>query len=378
MEFGKILKNMKGTIVIQAEGFYIERFINLCKIQNVEIWNVRYITAGLLELTTKTNGFKDIKEIAKKTKCRVKIKKKKGVYFILFKYRKRRLFAYLTILIFMLVSILSTFILNIDISGNQNISDVEILNELKNAGITKWRNKLFINKSKIINYLRTNMYEIAWVGMKIEGTTAKVEIVEKTIEEEDATKDLMGNIVASKSGVITKIIAENGNALLLTGSYIEKGMVAISGTIPSEILGDTYVHANGILKVKNEYDYETREDYLIMDKKFTGKKKFGIGLRANNKEYILKYLPKNKLYDINKKEKSIALFLDNFFFVFNIYSLYNLEEVNREYEEVARICKNKYKKYLEDNVSKDAEILDERIIITKGEKRYKIFSKLYC
>ena len=367
MKVIELLKNIKGTIVLEIEGFYVERFINLCKIQNIEILELKYVTAGLVSLKTKPKNFKTIKKIAKKTKCRVRIKKKKGIYFVIFKYRKRRAFLYSLIVVCLILCFLSTFILNINIKGNDKIPDEFILRALNDAGLSKWKNKLFINKSKITSYLRTNIYEIAWIGLEIEGTNANIEIVEKIVEKEDVGQNVPGDIIASKSGVITKIIAENGIAKILTGSYIEKGMVAISGIIPSEIIGDTQVHAKGILRVKNENAYEVKEKYIIQKKKYTGKNKFGIGISINNREYLLKYLPKKSLYDINKKEKSFDIFGIKIGFVFNKYKMYDLKEKERDYDKLVTFVKNKYEKYIEENISEEAKILNQDFVISKEE-----------
>ena len=50
MDITKIINKVKkGTIIVQVEGFFIERFINLCKIQNIEITEIKYMTAGYQE-----------------------------------------------------------------------------------------------------------------------------------------------------------------------------------------------------------------------------------------------------------------------------------------------------------------------------------------
>ena len=93
MDINKITNKVKkGTIIVQIEGFFIERFINLCKLQNIEIAEIKYITAGLITFKTSSNNFGKIKSIAAKTKCTAKIKKKKGIYFVIFKYKKGECF----------------------------------------------------------------------------------------------------------------------------------------------------------------------------------------------------------------------------------------------------------------------------------------------
>ena len=42
------VQNMMGVVTVQIEGFFTERFINLCRINNVKIWDIRYIVKGIV------------------------------------------------------------------------------------------------------------------------------------------------------------------------------------------------------------------------------------------------------------------------------------------------------------------------------------------
>lgn len=360
-------KVKKGTIIVEVEGFFIERFINLCKLQNIEIMDIKYITAGLISFKTSSNSFGNIKKIADKTKCKAKIKKKKGIYFVLFRYKKRRIFVYLFGLLMGLLIFLSTFIYRINIIGNKRISDDKILEVLKKADVYVGKNRLLINERRAGNMLRTEIYDIAWVGIEIKGTKVNVKIVEKTLVDDKDNEKINGNIVANKSGVITKIIAENGTPRLLTGSYIEKGMVAIEGIIESELIGNVNVHAKGILRVKSTEMFEISEKYSIKEKEYTGKKSYGIGFSFKDKQYLLKYLPKEYIYDITKKEKGLKITGNSIRLLFNKYKEYKLITKIRSYEELVKICKDKYDKYILDIKNDSSIISNEEIEVIKGE-----------
>ena len=78
-----------GCVNISVEGFFIEKFINICKskkiiLQNLCIKNDTYLIATVLK-----DDFKEIVHISKRTKCKLKINKKIGLPFFINKYRKR-------------------------------------------------------------------------------------------------------------------------------------------------------------------------------------------------------------------------------------------------------------------------------------------------
>lgn len=360
-------KIKKGTIIVEVEGFFVERFLNLCKSSNIEINDIKYVVNGVIIFKTSSNNYGKIKEIAKKVKCKVSIKSKKGIYFVLFRYRKRRLFFALCMLLVCILIFLSTFIFKIEVKGNSAISTEQIMEVLREADVYVGKNKLLLDTRKAGNLLRTEIYDIAWVGVDVKGTKLTVSIVEKTLPNEDENKDKAGDIVASKSGIITKIIAENGTPKLREGSYIEKDMVAIEGVITSEIIDSIKVHASGILKVKNTYEYKIYEKYETEEKVYTNKNKYGVGINVNNKEYLLKYLPKDNIYDINKKEKEITIFGISFKLVFNKYIEYDLNYKTRTYEELLDICQKSYESYKNEICLGESEISNEKLEIVKKE-----------
>ena len=104
----------------------MERFINLCNSQKIFLWNLQRTNSTSMKVNMNIRDFKKIKEIAKKTKCRVKIKTKKGIPFLLHRYKKRKIFALFFLLVLITILALSNFIWNIEITGNETIPKEEI------------------------------------------------------------------------------------------------------------------------------------------------------------------------------------------------------------------------------------------------------------
>ena len=89
--FIKILINyLIGYINVSIEGYYIERFINICISKKILLWNLKRKKSSFLYANISLREFKKIKQIAKTTKCRIKIEEKKGMPFLLNRYKKRK------------------------------------------------------------------------------------------------------------------------------------------------------------------------------------------------------------------------------------------------------------------------------------------------
>ena len=79
---------------------------------------------------------------------------------------------------FIALFMMSKFIWNIEVKGNTRISKIEILEELSKNGLKIGTYKGKINANSVINKIRLDREDIAWIGIDIEGTNAIVEIKE--------------------------------------------------------------------------------------------------------------------------------------------------------------------------------------------------------
>ena len=71
MIFKLFLEFIFGYVNISVEGYYIERFINICISKNILLWNMKREKSTYLNSNIGIKEFKKIKEIAKKTKCKI-------------------------------------------------------------------------------------------------------------------------------------------------------------------------------------------------------------------------------------------------------------------------------------------------------------------
>ena len=69
-----------------------------------------------------------------------------------------------------------------------------------------------VDTNKILEKMKLKDDRIAWIGINIEGTNAKVRIVEATQKPEVIDENEICNIVANKEGIVTKINVTNGTA----------------------------------------------------------------------------------------------------------------------------------------------------------------------
>lgn len=251
MSLYKKVKKIKGIIKISVEGFFIERFINLCLQENVEIWDVERINEGIINVKFFYTNYEKICEIANTTRCKIEILEKNGMPFFIDRYKHRKIFAALIAIIASIITIVNMFVWKVEIKGEFSIPIEEIkqLLDEENIKVGVLKKNIDIDESKLNILLKRE--DVSWVGIAIDGNRVTVEIVEKELAEDDIYKDTVGNIIADKSGIVEKIYVADGTAVVKKGEFIEKGTLLISAIVSNGIT--TKAAIDGFLAPSQEY-----------------------------------------------------------------------------------------------------------------------------
>ena len=307
-----LVRLLLGYVRIEVEGYYIERFINICTNNKILIWNLKREKGVKLYLNIGIKDFKKISTVARKTNCKVKILRKRGIPFLLNKYKKRKIFAIFLILILLTIFISSKYVWNVDISIKDDLKLDNIDEDIKILGISKGVKKDEIDTDKVINELRLKRDDIAWVGIDIEGTTVKINIVKADKAPNIVDNSDYCNIIASKSGVIQKIIAQNGTAIAKVGDTVQKGDVLIAGYMEGKYTDTRYVHSLGEVEAIVAYQKSKEVKFKVNEEKTysldeaikTGSDAIMTEISANlkNEDNIV-----NKKIDYNEHEDGVVV-----------------------------------------------------------------------
>lgn len=356
----QILKNyLLGYVRIIIEGYFIERLMNLCSNKGILIWNSKRKKTTLLEANVSIKDFRQIVKFAKQAKCKVSIKQKKGLPFIFNRYRKRKIFFFSLILIIVAIISLSNFVWNIEIIGNEKIDKEEILQTLKKEGLEVGTLKNKVNTKEIINKMRLDRNDLAWIGIEIRGTNAIVKVVEADKKPDIIKEDEYCNIVATKAGIIEKVNAINGTPLVKKGDVIKEGTHVIGGWLEGKYTGTRYVHANGSVQAKVWYTQNEKVELNQVVSRKTENEETKYSVRINNFTInFYKTLSKFKKYDTIEQNKKIKLFSD-FYLPIEIIEKNNYELV----EETITYTKEQAKQKAEEEAKKK---LDEQVKVKEN------------
>ncbi|MGI2293974.1 sporulation protein YqfD [Paenibacillus sp. GXUN7292] len=263
---------MKGQVTIQVRGEAPEAFINEALAGGIRLMGLRWSKDRLLYCEVSLSDFFRIKPYLKRTGCRMRVKGRKGLPFMLARAEKRIWFAGGLALFFLLLFILSSLVWKIEVVGYERLSEEQILQAAKKEGIRlfQWSYRLD-DMNDISKRLTSALPDTNWVGVEKKGTKIKIQVVEQT-KPEQLPLQSPRHLVASMDAVVTQIVAENGKAVVTKNSRVKKGQTLISGIIGNES-NSKIVVAKGIVRGLAWYEYSIETPLTQQAKVYTGNKK---------------------------------------------------------------------------------------------------------
>ena len=362
-----------GYANIQVEGYFTERFMNLCMNRNIQIWDISRKYDGVITLKINSKDLEKVKDIATTTKSNLTILKSDGIPYIAHKYANRKIFVVISLLVIVFIYVISLRIWKIDIIGDFSIPIEEIndLLESENVHIGMLKKDLDFDKVKNNIYLKRD--DILWVGFTIKGTRATVEILERTKKFEEPLKGIPCNIVADKDGVIEKISVKEGMKVVSKGDVVFKGDLLVSGAMTSEHSETRYVHSNADITIKTWYIGKQTVPFekTVVSKTGNVEKRYKIKF-GNYGINFINSGTKFEKYDTITNVKKLTLF-GKFEIPIEVqttcFEEFETDEIKYTKEQALEIAKSEATTVANKNVPKDAEIIksDYEVFYTESD-----------
>lgn len=268
----KIWNYLRGYVVFKLEGLNLERVLNSVVEEGIYLWDIHKINYTTIEGKVGIKGYKELLKIVRRTGCRAKIQLKIGYPFFILKLKRKKIVAVGLIICLLLIISFTSFIWNIEIQGNNDISKKEILTCLESMGVKIGTFKYDLKTSDIKDNLLIKNDKLAWVGVEIKGTKLKIEVVEKEREPTKVDKSTPCHIIAKKDGIIEKVIAKNGDPMVKKGDIVRQNQILISGKIEREEGLLRLVHSLGEIQARTFYEKTHKIPIYRVKKIKTGRK----------------------------------------------------------------------------------------------------------
>ena len=293
-------------IVCGDEG----RFLTECVRRRIHISNIQRIDTVTYEFNVSAKDYDEIAIIASRLRCEITVIEEKSIIKWLSRYRRRKFFAAGFFLFTAIILVRSSFISEINVTGNELISPEEIVAELGKAGFSEGDFRYGIDVREVQSRVMLDYDKLSWIWINIHGTVAEVSVRERIAKPEMEDRSDYCNTVASRDALITALMPRTGKPVVKIGDVVQKGDVIISGIAETKNGEIRYMHADGIVTGRTWYEEDGVYCHTRCDRYLTGnsKKHFSLTLGNHTFPVFAENASPYTAYDHSKNEQKLKIF----------------------------------------------------------------------
>lgn len=357
-----------GYVIIVVEGYFLEKFINICTHRQLRLWNVKWNSASKLTMKISIRDFKMLRPVAKKSRCRVHIDRKKGLPFLIYRYKNRKAFVIGSAVFIITFFVISSFIWDVSVTGNEKVSSDVILEKLYQNGIKPGALKYSINPDTVIDKMMLGINDLSRISVSVRGTRVFVDVSERVKPPDLIDKKVPCNLVAAKDGVIYSIVAKEGLETVKVGDTVTKGQLLITGTIENVKNPEApplVVHSMGSVKARTWYEASSVVEQTLVKTRRTGLEKDWYSLVLFTKKFKLfhRKIPYNNAEHVEVKKqlsigKNLVLPVE---WITDKYYEYELEQESLDIGRAKQLAADKAFRIVQDQIPMGADMVKKSI-----------------
>lgn len=229
----RLWRFLTGYVWFSGEGGFPERLLTEAAKSNLPLSDSRREGESFFA-GCPARDYRRLRPLARRACMRLKIRHKSGLYFRLFPYRKRvGVPVGLTLAVTLLV-LLSGRVWVVTAEGNTTIPDSEILSAMEALGVYPGCRLSSLDMEWLRTEALTRLPQVSYLSVNPTGCVARVAVTERgqTPSIQDF-KQNFSNMVAARDGRILSVEVYSGQAAVIAGQGVTKGMLLIGGAVES-------------------------------------------------------------------------------------------------------------------------------------------------
>lgn len=282
-----------------------------------------------------------------------------------------------------LIVLSGLFVWDVQVSGNEGMTEGEVLEELRACGFGVGSYLPTLRVREIENRVLMASERIGWLSINTEGTVARVQIIEHISQKENVSSSQNpANLIAGVDGQIEYLELYRGNAVVTVGQAVKKGELLVSGLYDSKTGSFRYTHAAGRVMARTERVLSVEIPLSYEEKVYEESYLQELELSFFNFSYKIFKNSGNldKLYDIIEYNANLGQLGSNRLPV----SLsrtevrpYHLEKRERSAQEALELCYRELSEQLS-SFSGETQLLQKNIVTEVGENSVVLICTLTC
>ena len=251
--YAKVWNYLRGAVRFRCQSLAPERVLNLCAVHEIPFWDVKWETPEQFTLYTTREGALRLEEAAAECGAVLRRLEERGAPAALGRMRRRYVLWCALGLLLALYGYGSLFIWDFQVTGNDTVPTEKILRALEHNGVAIGTRSLSFDQEELRNHVLLELGDISWLSVNVKGCTAHVQVVERRRPPEIVDRSRPANVVAARDGLVTKLEALDGRALVAAGAVVTRGQLLISGVSDSPSDGVRFMRGSGRVYARTWY-----------------------------------------------------------------------------------------------------------------------------
>ena len=226
-------------------GSFPESVLNACAAKGIELRKAEFSGKNHISVWVYEKDREEFEKTAEECLCYIRAEERAGGRKILGCFKKNLSMVLAASFFALCLLISSLFIWDIDIVGNEKLTEGEIKRALAECGVRPGSFWPGIDSDMVRARMITKLPPLAWMSVNVSGSRAAVPVLERKSPAEVYNENGYSDLIAKNDGILERLSVRNGKALVSRGQTVEKGTVLVSGRLDSSYGETRYVRSLG-------------------------------------------------------------------------------------------------------------------------------------
>ncbi len=249
-----LLEAVEGIADVEIVGAFPETVLNACAARGIRLQNPERADVVSFRASVSERALPELERAAADCRCEMKLLNLRGGSLLRRWLRKRIWLPLSAGMMLILLLFSSLFIWEIDVVGCQRLSRGEVLRALSDCGVEEGCFWPSLSGDLVRSEMLTQMPEIAWMTVNVCGSRATVLISERREKPELVQEGEWGDLVAARDGIVRRMSALTGRAMVSPGQAVRQGETLITGELESLSGPTRFVRAAGSVTAETSWE----------------------------------------------------------------------------------------------------------------------------
>ena len=266
-----------GEVSAEVTGPGREEFLNRCANLGLALWTMERTDGDSLRVRCPVRRYPLLCQAAEESGCGLRSVRRRGLPVFLKGFRRRYALLAGLLLSLGLLSVGSGVVLDIEVTGNEALSDREILSQLRLCGVEIGTYGPSVPVRTVENQLLRTTDQLSFCALTFHGTRAVLSVREAKPAPRLEDFTTPADVVAATDGILLHMEPWAGDPQFQEGDAVLEGEVLISGTMAMDPppliegdLGSMTVRAEGRVLARTWRTLEACIGLRAEGKRYTG------------------------------------------------------------------------------------------------------------